>query len=59
MLVVRDIGKAASWWFAIPSVGPYIKQLTKGRSTVAADDQESKVPGTATVEARGLETVCA
>jgi len=31
---VRDIGKAASWWFAIPSVGPFMKQLTKGRSAV-------------------------
>ena len=34
LLVVRDIGKAASWWFAIPSVGPYVKQLAKGRSTI-------------------------
>ena len=34
LLVVRDIGKAASWWFAIPSVGPFVKQLTKGRNSV-------------------------
>ena len=31
---MRDIGKAASWWFAIPSVGPFVKQLTKGRSSI-------------------------
>ena len=34
LLVVRDIGKAASWWFAIPSVGPFVKQLAKGRNSL-------------------------
>ncbi|XP_065898691.1 inactive serine/threonine-protein kinase 19-like [Dysidea avara] len=34
LLVVRDIGKAASWWFAIPGVGLFVRHLTKGRSAV-------------------------
>lgn len=32
VLLVRDVGKAAaSWWFTIPGLSPYIKSLTKGR----------------------------
>jgi len=34
LLVVRDVGKAASWWFAIPGVGLFVRHLTKGRSAV-------------------------
>ena len=46
LLVVRDIGKAASWWFAIPSIR---EAAGKGQEYHIADDQESKASGAAAV----------
>lgn len=33
LLLVRDVGKACSWWFAIPGVSPFTRSYTKGKWT--------------------------
>ena len=30
VLLVRDVGKACSWWFAIPAVSTFTRSYTKG-----------------------------
>ena len=35
LLLVRDVGKACSWWFAIPGVSPFTKSYTKGKRTLS------------------------
>ena len=43
LLLVRDVGKACSWWFAIPGVSPFTKSYTKGKRTLPLDPMKCAV----------------
>lgn len=42
VLLVRDVGKACSWWFAIPAVSTFTRSYTKGRAMVQQMIKRSK-----------------